>query len=108
MDMLATMLRRAKHGHKLMEADRSHLHHTLMDLGFSSRQTLVLLVAYAAAIALLGLVLEGIPEYLSLLCYCLLFIGHCAFALRSNVTGKRVGRHLRAHRLRVEEYCEPN
>ena len=40
MDMLATMLRRAKHGHKLMLADRSHLHHTLMDMGFSARQTL--------------------------------------------------------------------
>jgi UDP-GlcNAc:undecaprenyl-phosphate GlcNAc-1-phosphate transferase len=83
MDMLATMLRRAKHGHKLMEADRSHLHHTLMDMGLSPRHTLLLLVLYATACALLGLALEAIPEYLSLLCYFLLFCGHCLFVIKS-------------------------
>lgn len=102
MDMLATMLRRAKHGRKLMQADRSHLHHTLMDMGFSSRQTLLLLVAYATACALLGLALEGTTEYLSLLCYCLLFIGHCALVIKSDAVGKTLGR-LRANRLRTEE-----
>lgn len=53
MDMLATMLRRGMRGRKLMEADRSHLHHRLMDMGFSARQTLLLLVSYATACALL-------------------------------------------------------
>ena len=96
MDMLATMLRRAKHGRKLMEADRSHLHHTLMDMGFSSRQTLVLLVTYATACALVGLAMEGTTEYLSLLCYFLLFIGHCAFVIRSEAIGKHLGRYLHA------------
>jgi UDP-GlcNAc:undecaprenyl-phosphate GlcNAc-1-phosphate transferase len=101
MDMLATMLRRAKHGQKLMQADRSHLHHTLMDMGFSSRQTLVFLVAYAAACALLGLALEGIPEYLSLLCYCLLFIGHGAFVIKSEAIGNRLSRRSRSLRIRA-------
>jgi UDP-GlcNAc:undecaprenyl-phosphate GlcNAc-1-phosphate transferase len=97
------MLRRAKHSHKLMEADRFHLHHTLRDMGFSSRQTLVLLVGYATACALLGWKLERTTEYLSLLCYCLLFIGHCAFVIKSDAVGKTLGR-LRANRLRTEEY----
>ena len=96
MDMLATMLRRARHGQKLMAADRSHLHHTLMDMGFSSRQTLALLVAYGTACALIGLALEGTTEYLSLLCYFLLFIGHCAFVIRSEAIGKHLGRYLHA------------
>jgi UDP-GlcNAc:undecaprenyl-phosphate GlcNAc-1-phosphate transferase len=90
MDMLATMLRRAKHGHKLMEADRSHLHHTLMDMGLSPRHTLLLLVLYAAACALLGLALEAIPEYLSLLCYFLLFCGHCLFVIKSGTIIRKV------------------
>jgi UDP-GlcNAc:undecaprenyl-phosphate GlcNAc-1-phosphate transferase len=103
MDMLATMLRRAKHRHKLMAADRSHLHHTLMDMGLSARHTLVLLAAWAVACALLGLALENIPEYLSLACYCLVFLGHCVFVIKAEA----FGRHLRGKRL-VAEYCEPN
>jgi UDP-GlcNAc:undecaprenyl-phosphate/decaprenyl-phosphate GlcNAc-1-phosphate transferase len=82
MDMLATMLRRLKQGRKLMAADRSHLHHTLIDRGLGSRQTLFLMVGYATLCAIVGLVLEGIPEYLSLLCYFLLFCGHCLFVIR--------------------------
>ena len=85
MDMLATMLRRFRHGRRLMAADRSHLHHTLMDRGFSARQSLVLLVGYAVLCASVGLLLEGIPEYLSLLCYFLLFCAHCLFVIKSGV-----------------------
>ena len=108
MDMLATMLRRLKHGHKLMQADRSHLHHTLMDMGFSSRQTLVLLVSHATACALLGLVLELVPAYLSLLAYCLLFLGHCLFVIRAERIGDRLSRYLGLVPARKGEYCEPN
>jgi UDP-GlcNAc:undecaprenyl-phosphate GlcNAc-1-phosphate transferase len=81
MDMLATMLRRLKQGRKLMSADRSHLHHTLMDMGLSPRQTLALMAGYASLCAVIGLVLEGMPEYFSLLCYFLLFCGHCLFVI---------------------------
>lgn len=83
MDMLATMLRRLKQGRKLMSADRSHLHYTLMDRGLGPRQTLALMAGYATLCAIVGLILEGIPEYLSLLCYFLLFCGHCLFVIRS-------------------------
>jgi UDP-GlcNAc:undecaprenyl-phosphate GlcNAc-1-phosphate transferase len=83
MDMLATMLRRFRHGRSLMAADRSHLHHTLMDRGLSPRQSLVLIVGYAIFGATAGLLLEGVPEYLSLLCYFLLFCGHCLFVLKA-------------------------
>lgn len=86
MDMLATMLRRALAGDKLMEADRRHLHHTLMDRGLSSRQTLAVLLVWAALCAGIGLVLENIPEYLSLLAYFLLFLAHCRFVV---TTGRR-------------------
>jgi UDP-GlcNAc:undecaprenyl-phosphate GlcNAc-1-phosphate transferase len=83
MDMIATMLRRFRHGRSLMAADRSHLHHTLMDRGLSPRQSLILIVGYAIFGATAGLLLEGVPEYLSLLCYFLLFCGHCLFVLKA-------------------------
>ena len=95
MDMLATMLRRLKHGQKLMQADRSHLHHTLMDMGLSPRQTLVFLGVYATVCAAMGLALEGIPEYLSLLCYVLLFAAHCLFVIRSGTVAGRMRRLVR-------------
>ncbi len=84
MDMIATMLRRWRKGHKLMDADRSHLHHTLMNMGLSPRQTLLLMAGYATLCALIGLGLENGPESLSLLLYTLLFVGHCTFVIVSD------------------------
>jgi UDP-GlcNAc:undecaprenyl-phosphate/decaprenyl-phosphate GlcNAc-1-phosphate transferase len=82
MDMLATMLRRLKHGRNLMAADRFHLHYTLIDRGLSPRQALSVMMVYASLCVTVGLVLEGIPEYMSLLCYFVLFCGHCGFVIR--------------------------
>jgi UDP-GlcNAc:undecaprenyl-phosphate GlcNAc-1-phosphate transferase len=90
MDMLATMMRRARRGQKLMAADRLHLHHALMNMGLGARQTLGLLVTYATACALIGLALQAIPEYLSLLLYFLLFLGHCVFVVKSETIGRRL------------------
>jgi hypothetical protein len=39
------------------------------------------MAGYASLCAVIGLVLEGIPEYFSLLCYFLLFCGHCLFVI---------------------------
>jgi len=89
MDMLATMARRFRHGNDLMKADRSHLHYTLIDMGLGPRQTLSLMMGYATLCAIVGLALEGIPEYLSLLCYFLLFCGHCLFVIRYGQHGSR-------------------
>ncbi len=77
MDMLATMLLRVRAGHSPMQADRRHLHHRLLDMGFSSRATLCLLVAYGVVCAAVGLLLEALPAYLSLLLYFVLFLAHC-------------------------------
>ena len=90
MDMLATMLRRFKHGRSLMAADRSHLHHTLIDRGLNPGQTLLLIIGYAIFCAVVGLLLEGVPEYLSLLCYFLLFCGHCLFVIRAGESQSQV------------------
>ncbi|MEH6570434.1 MAG: MraY family glycosyltransferase [Halioglobus sp.] len=93
MDMLATMMRRVKNGRKLMEADRFHVHHTLMDLGLGPRQTLVLLVCYATACAIVGLALENVPEYISLLIYFLLFISHCLSVAKISAISKTMNRN---------------
>jgi len=79
MDMLATMARRHRNGRKLMEADRSHLHYSLIDLGLSPRAALLIMVVYAVGCALLGLFLESFPDYVSMFSFFGLFIMHLAF-----------------------------
>jgi UDP-GlcNAc:undecaprenyl-phosphate GlcNAc-1-phosphate transferase len=81
--MLATMLRRVKHGLSPMEPDKSHLHHILMEMGLGPRQVLVLLVFYGACCAFLGLALESTPESFSLLVYHILFFVHCVFIIKA-------------------------
>ena len=79
MDMLATMARRYRNGRKLMDADRSHLHYSLIDLGLSPRVALLGMVVYAVGCALLGLFLESFPDYVSMFSFLGLFIIHLAF-----------------------------
>jgi UDP-GlcNAc:undecaprenyl-phosphate/decaprenyl-phosphate GlcNAc-1-phosphate transferase len=66
MDMVAIMIRRARKGQSLMKPDREHLHHIFMRAGFSDREALLLITAFAllfASIGLMGEVLR-IPEWI--------------------------------------------
>jgi UDP-GlcNAc:undecaprenyl-phosphate GlcNAc-1-phosphate transferase len=87
MDMLATMARRVRLGRPLMRADRSHLHHALMNMGLTPRLTLLVLLGWAAVTSFIGLALEAVPESISLLCYFLVFVGHCLFVMKSESIG---------------------
>jgi len=69
MDTLAVMYRRARQGRSPFGADRQHLHHLLMDDGFSPRATLALMVAGGIGLALLGYVLRAVPDLLNLACF---------------------------------------
>jgi UDP-GlcNAc:undecaprenyl-phosphate GlcNAc-1-phosphate transferase len=91
MDMLSTMLKRLKQGKKIMAADRSHVHHILIDMGLSPRQTLYLLAFWGTVCILCGLALESIPAYLSLLCYFLVFSAHCLFVMYSETVALALG-----------------
>ncbi|MCL9775513.1 UDP-N-acetylglucosamine--undecaprenyl-phosphate N-acetylglucosaminephosphotransferase [Vibrio methylphosphonaticus] len=64
MDMVAIMCRRIKKGHSPMTPDRGHLHHIFQRIGFSSRQTLVLISVVASCFALVGIAgeLSGAAE----------------------------------------------
>jgi UDP-GlcNAc:undecaprenyl-phosphate/decaprenyl-phosphate GlcNAc-1-phosphate transferase len=52
-DMIFVVARRAMSGDPIMQADKRHLHHTLLKSGLSQKQTV--LVLYSAAIILCGL-----------------------------------------------------
>jgi len=69
MDTLAVMYRRIRAGRSPFGADRQHLHHLLMDSGFSPRVTLALMVSIGIVLALLGYVLRAVPDIVNLLSF---------------------------------------
>jgi UDP-GlcNAc:undecaprenyl-phosphate GlcNAc-1-phosphate transferase len=53
------ILRRLVSGKSIMEADRGHLHHRLIDMGFSQKQTVMILYTMSGILGLSAVVLTG-------------------------------------------------
>ncbi|KFE40833.1 glycosyltransferase family 4 protein [Staphylococcus agnetis] len=56
-DTLFAMIRRVKQGQHIMQADKSHLHHKLLDLGYTHRQTVILIYAMAIMFSVVSVIL---------------------------------------------------
>ena len=56
-DTLFAMIRRVKKGQRIMQADKSHLHHKLLELGYSHRQTVILIYSIALLFSLSSIIL---------------------------------------------------
>ena len=57
MDTLLAIGRRAVRGRPLFQADKEHIHHRLMDLGFSHKQTVLVLYGFCVLLGAAALVL---------------------------------------------------
>jgi len=77
-DMSSVMLLRLFQGHSPFHADRQHIHHVLLDAGYSVAQVVAIMAATSAAFGLIGLLLHraGAPEWLLALVALLLWCGH--------------------------------
>jgi UDP-GlcNAc:undecaprenyl-phosphate GlcNAc-1-phosphate transferase len=75
MDMLAIVVRRYKNGKSPFKPDRDHLHHILQRVGYSSRQTLVIISTFAVAMSVIGLAGEyfAIPDVIMLTGFIFIF-----------------------------------
>ena len=78
-DMIATMLVRLRDGHHPMRADRRHLHHILIDCGFSPVGMRRTVVSYAVVLAAVGLLLMPQRSYVSLGAFFAVFAAHLVF-----------------------------
>lgn len=58
-DTVFAILRRAANGKPIMAADRGHLHHRLMDMGLSHRQSVVIMYTISAILGLAAISLVG-------------------------------------------------
>lgn len=56
-DTLFAMVRRASNGKSMMEADKGHLHHKLLDAGMSQRQAVITLYSISAVLGFSAVVL---------------------------------------------------
>ena len=68
-DMFTIMYRRIRRGKSPMAPDRTHIHHILLRAGFSTKQTLHIVIGVQTVFVLLGVVTvtQGFPEPLSFL-----------------------------------------
>ncbi|MDD6734772.1 MAG: MraY family glycosyltransferase [Clostridiales bacterium] len=75
-DALFAMIRRIYHGQSPMKADRGHLHHRLIDMGFSQKQTVFILYAISGILGITAVILaeSGTLRALILLICVLLFL----------------------------------
>jgi undecaprenyl-phosphate alpha-N-acetylglucosaminyl 1-phosphatetransferase/UDP-N-acetylglucosamine 2-epimerase len=92
MDTLGVMHRRIRLGRSPFEPDRQHLHHLLVDAGFSPRVALAVILAAGLAIGGLGYLLRDAAELVSLTvfaCVLLLYMVRLpqAVALLAKATG---------------------
>lgn len=56
-DTLSSIARRVKSGKSIAQADRGHLHHKLIDMGLSQRQSVVIMYTASGALGLCAIVL---------------------------------------------------
>lgn len=75
MDMTCIMVRRIRKGVSPFKPDREHLHHICLRAGLSSHQALAVICGIAALLAITGIMLEygGVPEWISLMIFILVF-----------------------------------
>ena len=80
MDMLAIIIRRARKGLSPFVADRDHLHHIFMRIGFSPRKSLVIIVLFSVLMSSIGILGELflVPESVMLALYIAFFIAYSA------------------------------
>lgn len=79
MDMVGIMIRRMRKGQSPLKADRNHLHHILLNAGFTSRETLLLMVVANLGIVFFGIIAEQakLPEWLMMVLYLSVFASYC-------------------------------
>jgi UDP-GlcNAc:undecaprenyl-phosphate GlcNAc-1-phosphate transferase len=90
MDAVSVLIVRPLRGRSPFDADRAHYHHIIMDRGLSVNQTLAVVLAVQVFCVGVGVSLlrSGVPEYLILILFLLLFVFYLIALFR--YTGRRV------------------
>ncbi len=60
-DTASAIVRRLRHNRPIQEADKGHIHHRLLTRGFDQRQTVLIIYAWSAALAIGGYAMRYAP-----------------------------------------------
>ncbi len=93
LDIAWVIIRRLWYGQSPFRADRKHLHHRLLDIGFSQRQTVVILYSISAIFGFTAVFLQSFGKLIAL---GILFVVMMALALTVVVLFKRQHPHIAA------------
>ncbi|MBR4030494.1 MAG: undecaprenyl/decaprenyl-phosphate alpha-N-acetylglucosaminyl 1-phosphate transferase [Clostridia bacterium] len=85
-DTSTAILRRIKNKKPIMSPDRGHLHHKLIDMGFSQKQAVLILYGISALMGISAIIITGFGTLraLLLLSTVILFIGISMFFMKKN------------------------
>ncbi|WDC84171.1 hypothetical protein PL321_18270 [Caloramator sp. mosi_1] len=72
-DTLSSIVRRKLNGKPIMEADRGHLHHRLLDKGYSHKQTVLIMYAFSIVLGIISIVAQLLLSSVVIAIFCLLF-----------------------------------
>jgi UDP-GlcNAc:undecaprenyl-phosphate GlcNAc-1-phosphate transferase len=87
-DTFFAIIRRILNKKPLSAADKSHLHHCLLRLGFTHRQTVIMIYAMAAIFGLIAVIFSQAKVWGSLVVIAVLILGIELFAERIGLMGK--------------------
>jgi len=73
-DTFSAIIRRARHGRPIQEADDGHIHHRLLNRGFNQRQTVLFIYVWSAALAVGGYAMRFVPTIYKLLVFLVLAV----------------------------------
>ena len=100
-DTLFAIIRRLAHGQSPLQADRGHVHHRLIDLGFDQKQSVAILYAFSAVLGLTAVLLATTNE--AKLVILALAVLICFFLGMSLMTMEK--RHQKEEQARLDELC---
>jgi UDP-GlcNAc:undecaprenyl-phosphate/decaprenyl-phosphate GlcNAc-1-phosphate transferase len=73
-DTASAIIRRARHGQPIQQADRGHIHHRLLDRGFNQRQTVLIIYVWSIALAFGGYAMRWAPGYIKYAAFAVLAV----------------------------------
>ncbi len=68
-DLIAVMITRVKHGYSPFHADRTHIHHRLLDLGFGHYETVIVIYTIQALLVISAIFLRHQSDFLIITLY---------------------------------------
>ncbi|PMP01113.1 undecaprenyl-phosphate alpha-N-acetylglucosaminyl 1-phosphate transferase, partial [Vibrio breoganii] len=104
-DMMAIMIRRIRKGHSPFHPDREHFHHIMQRIGFTPRESLVVICAVQVLYSTVGLLGEyfQVPEYIMFYTIVGCFLFHTYWMTHSFQLAKIVRKWKKLEDVPVEE-----